>query len=312
MINFRYHVVSLTAVFLALAIGLVVGTAALNGPVADSLKDRVNALGKDNRQLRETVSSLQEEANREEDFATEGAAYMLAGKLAARRVAIVTMPSGRDNAENVMKMLGVAGATITGRIDIQDKFVNPDNSVELLDLADQASQPTIPLSGLPANSDGIETSSALLASALLDRPTAAAPVAANDLRALLAAYTSAGYIGVEDKVTGPAEVVVVVSGQPHTDSESVKKDEAVVTVTVQFDRIGKVVVSGVGATDGNLVAAVRGDPTLSKTISTVDNGNTTQGQIVTTLAVWEQLVKGTVGQYGLAAGNTSLMPKQDQ
>jgi len=34
VINFRYHVVSLTAVFLALAIGLVVGTAALNGPVA--------------------------------------------------------------------------------------------------------------------------------------------------------------------------------------------------------------------------------------------------------------------------------------
>ena len=37
MINFRYHVVSLTAVVLALAIGLVVGTAALNGPVVDTL-----------------------------------------------------------------------------------------------------------------------------------------------------------------------------------------------------------------------------------------------------------------------------------
>ena len=42
MINFRYHVVSLTAVFLALAIGLVVGTAALNGPVADSLRGQVS------------------------------------------------------------------------------------------------------------------------------------------------------------------------------------------------------------------------------------------------------------------------------
>ena len=42
MINFRYHVVSLTAVFLALAIGLVVGTAALNGPVADTLSDQVD------------------------------------------------------------------------------------------------------------------------------------------------------------------------------------------------------------------------------------------------------------------------------
>lgn len=312
MINFRYHVVSLTAVFLALAIGLVVGTAALNGPVADSLKDRVNALGKDNKQLRETVSSLQEEANREEDFATEAAPLMLGGKLSGRRLAIVTMPSGRDNAENVIKMLELAGATITGRIDIQDKFVNPDNSVELLDLADQASQPTISLAGLPANIDGIETSSALLASALLDRPAAATPVTPADLRALLAAYTSAGYIGVEGKVTGPAEAAVIVSGQPHTDSESVKKDEAVVTVAVQFDRLGKVVVSGVGATDGNLVAAVRGDPTLSKSISTVDNGNTTQGQLVTALAVWEQLAGGKVGQYGLAAGAGSLMPKQEQ
>ena len=44
MINFRYHVVSLTAVFLALAIGLVVGTAALNGPAADALNDQVDAL----------------------------------------------------------------------------------------------------------------------------------------------------------------------------------------------------------------------------------------------------------------------------
>ena len=53
MINFRYHVVSLTAVFLALAIGLVVGTAALNGPVADSLKEQVQSVSKDNSNLRD-------------------------------------------------------------------------------------------------------------------------------------------------------------------------------------------------------------------------------------------------------------------
>ena len=66
MINFRYHVVSLTAVFLALAIGLVVGTAALNGPVADSLKDRVNALSKNNEQLRESVNNMETEVKRED------------------------------------------------------------------------------------------------------------------------------------------------------------------------------------------------------------------------------------------------------
>ena len=53
MINFRYHVVSLTAVFLALALGLVVGTAALNGPLSDSLRDQVTAAAED-RLLRDS------------------------------------------------------------------------------------------------------------------------------------------------------------------------------------------------------------------------------------------------------------------
>ena len=61
--------VSLTAVFLALAIGLVVGTAALNGPVADSLKERVNGLSKDNSLMRQSVNNLQKELDMEEDFA---------------------------------------------------------------------------------------------------------------------------------------------------------------------------------------------------------------------------------------------------
>ena len=40
MVDFRYHLVSIIAVFLALAVGIVVGTAALNGPVLDSLRGK--------------------------------------------------------------------------------------------------------------------------------------------------------------------------------------------------------------------------------------------------------------------------------
>lgn len=309
MINFRYHVVSLTAVFLALAIGLVVGTAALNGPVADSLNDNVNALRKDNKQLRENLVSLQNEVKREEDFATEAAPIILAGKLTNRRIAVVTLPSGRDYADGVIEMLGKAGAKVTGRVDVQDKFVNPDNSLELLDLADKAKQPTVPTSGLPANSDGIETSSALLAAVLLDR---AAPVAEADRKAVLTAYSSAGYIAVGQKVTGPAEGLVVVAGLPYVDRDSAKKDAAVVTMVGQFDKPAPLVVAGNGAGDGNVVEGVRGDPTLSKTISTVDNASTSQGQVVTALATAEQITQNKAGHYGLAAGATSLMPKQPE
>lgn len=308
MINFRYHVVSLTAVFLALAIGLVVGTAALNGPVADSLKDNVNALRKDNQQLREQVSSLEDEVNREEDFAAEAAPILLHGKLGGRRILVLTLPTGREHADGVIDMLRLAGATVTGRIDVQDKFVNPDNNNDLLGLAARSAQPSVSTAGLPGNSNGVETSSALLASALLDRPDGVAVTEA-DRKAVLTAYGDSGYITIDGKVTGPAEAVVVVSGQPHVDRDAAQKDASVATMVVQFDKPGSLVVAGSGASNGNVVAAVRSDPALSKMISTVDNANTSQGQVVTALTTAEQVVGKKAGQYGPGAGATSLMPK---
>jgi Copper transport outer membrane protein, MctB len=309
VINFRYHVVSLTAVFLALAIGLVVGTAALNGPVADSLNDRVNALGKDNSNLRQTVSQLEEEVNREEDFVSEAATLLLPGKLTGRRVLLMSLPQGREYVDGITEMLTLAGAKITARIDVEDKFTNPANGVELLELANEAVPPGLPVSNLPANSDGVETSSALLAAVLLDRlPN----VTDADLRSVLTAYRSAGYINVKDKVSGPAEIVVIVNGRPYIDREANDKNRAVVTMADQFDKAGPIVVAGSSvAGDGNVVSAVRGDPTLSKTISTVDNAGTAQGRLVTALAVAEQL-SGRVGQYGVGAGAKSLLPKQSQ
>ena len=181
MINFRYHVVSLTAVFLALAIGLVVGTAALNGPVADSLKEQVTALRKDNSSCATRSTSLQDEVNREEEFATEAAPIAArrqadrpqgAGRRAARR--------GRDHVDGVARdadhrpaRRSPAGSTV------QDKFFDPDERRRAArpGRTRRRSRP-IPADGLPSNSDGVETSSALLASgaaATGTRPVAAPP-----------------------------------------------------------------------------------------------------------------------------------------
>ncbi|WP_422752237.1 copper transporter [Micromonospora sp. WMMD708] len=311
MINFRYHVVSLTAVFLALAIGLVVGTAALNGPVADSLKETVNSLRKDNQQMRQSVNSLQKELDMEEDFAAEMAQIILPGKLTGKRVMVLSLPTGREHTEGVLKMLQTAGATVTGRVDIQDKFVNPDNNTSLMELAVTAARPTAPASALPGNGNGVETSSALLASVLLDRSQGTPAVTEADRRAVLAAYVNAGYLTSEEKVTGPAEAVVVVSGQPYVDKDSAKKDESVVKIAEQFDRTGAIVVGGNGSAGGNLVAVVRGDPVLAQTISTVDNANTVQGQLVTSLALVQQLTEKRTGQYGVG-DNATLVPRLPQ
>ncbi|SCL30167.1 Copper transport outer membrane protein, MctB [Micromonospora pallida] len=310
MINFRYHVVSLTAVFLALAIGLVVGTAALNGPVADSLRERVNHLGKTNQQMRQTVNNMQRELDLEEEFAAEMALAFLPGSLTDKRVIVLSLPTGRDHTEGVVKMLQTAGATVTGRLDVQDKFVSPDNNTELLELTATAAGPTgAPTANLPGNGHGVETSSALLANVLLDRTPA---VAEADRKAVLASYANAGYVTSAEPVTGAAEAVVVVSGQPYPDKDADRKDESVVKIVEQFDRTGAIVVAGNGSADGNAVAVVRGDPVLAQTISTVDNANTVQGQLVTAMALKQQVDEKKAGHYGVGDSAASLLPKLPQ
>jgi hypothetical protein len=305
VINFRYHVVSLTAVFLALAIGLVVGTAALNGPVADSLKAQVSALNKDNSNLRSQDNQYRDELNRTQDFAAEVAPALLSGKLTGRRILLVSLGS-QDYTDQVKQMLTLAGATITANVTVQDKFFDPANNTELLDLAETGSQPTISAAGLPVNSNGAETSSALLALGLLQHPQEVAP---GDLTALLTAYTKQGYIAVDSGAKGGADSTVIVSGLPPVDKDAAKKAAAAVSLAGEFVKSRALVVAGNGVGDGNLISEIRADPTLVKQISTVDNGSTTQGQVATAMAVVERVVLGRVGQYGVSAGATSQVPK---
>ena len=308
MINFRYHVVSLTAVFLALAIGLVVGTAALNGPVADSLKSQISALSKDNSNKRDQINQYRDELNKNQDFATQIAPAYLNNQLAGRKVLVVALPNTADYADGVIAMLKVAGATVTAKITVQDKFFDPNNTFELLDLAGQSSQPTIQMEGLPLNSDGVETASAQLALGLLQR-AGAAQASADDVAALLTAYTKQGYLAVGDNAVGGAEGTVIVSGEPPTDKDAAKKNQSAVTMATQFGKNKPLVVSGVEVGDGNLISGVRGDPKLVKEISTVDNASTAQGQVATAMVVAERMVQNKVGQYGLGAGASSLVPK---
>lgn len=309
MINFRYHVVSLTAVFLALAIGLVVGTAALNGPLSDTLNNDVNALRRQNQQYRDQVNHLEVEANKQEQFAKDAAPVMLAGKLTNRRVLVVSLASGDKYVDGVVDYLTLAGAKVTGRVQVQDRFTEPSSNEDLLDLANLSRPPSVV--ALPTNSNGVETSTGLLAAVLLDR----VPQVSQDARdSVISAYEHGTqehgkYIVVPGGVTGPAEAVVVVAGSPYVDRDAAKKNAAVVTMVTGLDQKVPIVVAGNGTSgDGNVVAQVRGDATLNRNVSTVDNVSTEMGRLVTSLALVEQL-DGHSGHYGIDAGANALLPK---
>jgi H+/gluconate symporter-like permease len=309
VINFKYHVVSLTAVFLALAIGLIVGTAALNGPLSDELKHQVTQLSAQNQQYRSQVNSLKTEVNQKEQFVTQIAPLVLPGKLTGRRVLVVSTQQSDADVKAVQSDLQLAGATVTGEITVEDTFVKPDNNGPLLDLATTTLN-TNAITGLPTNSDGVETSTALLAAALMDHtPIVARP----SQQAILAAYKSAGYIDYDTVPTGPAEAVVVLAGLPYTDQDATKENQNTLTMVTGFDKAGPIVLGASStAGSGNVVSAVRGEASLAKSVSTVDNDNTLQGVLAVTLALNEQVIYGRAGQYGLASSATASLPKPSQ
>jgi copper transport outer membrane protein MctB len=314
VINFRYHVVSLTAVFLALAIGLVVGTAALNGPLSDELSSKVNQLSKSNSEYRARVNALTSEVSNKEQFATEVAPELLADKLSNRRILIVSMQGSTKLSAAVETNLALAGAKITGHVEIQDKFVDPSNNADLINLAETALT-TAAISGLPTNSIGVETSSALLAAVLMDRVPAITATARGQI---LGMYESQKYIVVNGdanvdtsaQVSGPAEAVLFLAPLPFNDSNAARENQYMVTIVSQFDIAAPMVVGSAGASgSGNVVGAVTGDASLSKTVSTVDNVDTAEGQVAAVLALNEQLVFGKTGHYGTTSSATSLLPK---
>jgi len=304
LINFRYHVVSITSVFLALAVGLVLGTAGLNGAVADDLNDRVSELRKNNQQLRGEVQALETTMEARDAFALQVAPELLAGRLQGRRLLVLTGP-GADTAhrDGVVRMLELAGATIAGKAGVNDAFTDPARNQELQDLAAQFNLPGI--DGVPNNGNGVETASSLLAKVLLRGGSQA-----NDSnRAQVLAGYGVKFLTVDSRITGTADSVVVVTGPPAAEADADQRNANLATLVRQFDAVvSRTVVAGPFASgEGNLVSTVRDDAELAQAVSTVDTVTSAEGQIATARALAEQIAGGK-GHYGNGQGATALMP----
>ena len=69
MVDFKYHVVSIVAVFLALAVGIVLGTNVLSGDVLKNLKTQTSQLRKEAQDLRAQNDGQQAQINADQAFA---------------------------------------------------------------------------------------------------------------------------------------------------------------------------------------------------------------------------------------------------
>lgn len=146
MINFRYHVISLIAVFLALAIGVIMGSAVIDRAIVDRLEDQQQGLRADISEVEETNDALREE-NRilqetADQLTEEGGQRLLTGTLGDVPVLVLATRGVEDEGfEALLSLLSTAGADQRGTLWLTDRF-ELDDEDEQRDLAEAVDAPT--------------------------------------------------------------------------------------------------------------------------------------------------------------------------
>ena len=344
MIDFRYHIVSLVAVFLALATGILLGAGPLQEPIQGQLEGRAEALRDDQQQLREANGELQARVQMGDAFTSEVAAALVGTQLSGRRVVLVTLPGVDDRLREATEAsLASAGAVVSGRVGIEPDLFDPDRLAEASEVIDALAEPTVPAPELrvaAALAGSIVTTavatlgpaSAELAPATpAADPATAVPAASpqpvtpagepdEQAAAILTGLTELGVINVDGEPAARATVAVVLApGVPQEDATSAttpppeQRDTVLLPLMSQLASAGDGVVLAGGTRSvagGGFVAAVREDGSLDGAVSTVDVAETPQGQVAMLLAIIEQ-ERGGAGDYGAASGVERVLPTLD-
>src|SRR5262249_44021505 len=118
MISFRYHVVTIVAVFVALAVGLLMGTAFLDQGLVSDLKNRTASLSSKVSQLQGEVKDTQALQATYQRYADQTRSLAVNGRLDGDRVVIVTEEgvdlSNLNAVRQTLSGSGGAGASIDG------------------------------------------------------------------------------------------------------------------------------------------------------------------------------------------------------
>lgn len=312
MIDFRYHVVSIVSIFLALAVGIVLGAGPLQGQIGDTLTQEVTTLREDRQKLRDDLSSEKEGAQARDAFVADAADRLVEGRLTGATVAVVTLPTAEAAVVTAtIATLESAGARVVSRTAVQESWISIDQETRRVQttLAEEHGRAL----GVAAPADGAPLDHVLAATLLRPADQKDQPVPAAD--AARQALAGARLIQVSDNATR-ADLVVVVGG-PITDGDQATREAqadrwvALATALDSAARGGVLVsdvgVTGVATTSTSIVTRARADAAFTRGTSSVDDASLPMGQISIVYALIQQQTGG-VGQFGLEPDASAPYP----
>jgi hypothetical protein len=315
MINFRFHVVSLVAVFLALAVGIVVGSTIVDQAVVDGLQSQLDRIEVNAAEALDENERLKSVLDRFEGYLESNAPFAVEGRLDGSAVVIVAERGvDEDAVDHQLTLVVAAGAAVPAVVWLEPKLVLASES--------DAERLAAILGLTAAERDGLATSATRALAERLAQPVPvdATPTTAAPAPGVFEQLVDAGFVSVDgdglaayDTSSATARRAFVIGGG----ASKLVAQALLAPLAAALDAAGIETVVGEVHADrddpdagdrGTLLAPViAGD--LGTVVATVDNVDEVQGRISMVLAL-DEVTRGIVGHYGFGSGARRSTPER--
>jgi hypothetical protein len=309
VVDFRYHLISIVAVFLALGIGILLGSGLLGERLVEGLEGEVRDVQDTNDRLQQVISEQDTGLRQLERFVDAIQPWIIDGALQDDDIVVLTFQGvDGDVLDGIRGTLEQAGATISSTIVMRDELaLEADEDAAVLagiigTTSEDAAELNVDSGRVIGRAAGkAESGESLRSEEGID----------GDLNQLMGALQRENFVDIESPEEGQIVPVgadfVIVGGS--TDQSAFDTERFTLALTGGLaDHGADVLAAETADSQWNLVPALLRDPRLSSEIATVDNADTTMGEIAVVLAI-DEANAGSPGHYGYDDGAVAPVPE---
>ena len=294
MINFRYHVVSIIGIFIALAVGVVLGAGPLQSRIQSGMSTSSSSVGAD--------PQLSAQADAEAAGLKALASSTLSGSLAGAKIALVVAPGASDDDVSALRSTPTdAGASVVGRVTLSDNWQSTSMSQYRTTLSTTLASHLTSGAAKTASADGVVGYS--IAQVLTSTGSE------TDLLRQILTDESTPIMTIDEDPSGTATTIVAVGPRAQASASSGSTPTAVTASTDAWVGLAQAVGSTSGVLVGDastrdaMVSQVRASGTA---VTTVDSVGTTLAAVDAALAL--ATPSPNARAYGVGTGAQSVIP----
>ena len=213
VISLRHHAISLAAVFLALAVGIVLGSGVLSDTLLSGLRTEKQDLQKQITVLTDQRNALNEKLGAASEFDTQMAGRMVRDALSKKSVVIFRTPDADNgDVDALARVVGDAGGTITGTVSLTQEFVEANSAEKLRSVVNSSVVPAGAQLSTTLVDQGSQAGDLLGVALLINRNPAVKPADDAQRDTVLASLRDTGFVTYQGDRLGASDAAIVVTG----------------------------------------------------------------------------------------------------